>query len=377
MRALLLGLILAAVAGAAWQRDVAVRRLPPDYDELTYLPVAYRYEAMLASGRWGEVATFRENFEHPPLVKLLFATGLWVSGAPEPEWKQVEVGHPLPAAAVPVFHVTRGLSAVMGVLQVALVAVVSAPGALLLAFDAYHAKYTSQAYLEAVPGLLAVLAVLAFERARRTAPGSPRAFRRGPLVLSGALLGAAAACKYPYGLVVGLALAPFLGLPTRARLGPWGVFGLATLAAFFLLHPGLWSSPVGNLWESVSFHWSYSQSAHVQRAGLPWYQPWLYLTHPEPVSWHDGVFLTGASAWLMVPLAVLGVPRAARTRPVWLAWAGVGLVFLMMWPTRWPQYLLLVLPALSVCAGLGVETLAAQARRSWRRRAGLALPPTA
>jgi hypothetical protein len=40
--------------------------------------------------------------------------------------------------------------------------------------------------------------------------------------------------------------------------------------------------------------------------------------------------------------------------PVWAVWAAVALVFLVLWPTKWAQYLLLVLPPLSVCAGMGV-----------------------
>jgi hypothetical protein len=89
-------------------------------------------------------------------------------------------------------------------------------------------KYTSQAYLEAVPGLFALLAVLAFERARRGASGAGQGapFQLVPLALSGALLGLTAAGKYPYGMVAGLAFLPFLLWYARARGRVWAAFVL-------------------------------------------------------------------------------------------------------------------------------------------------------
>ena len=165
--------------------------------ERVYLPLAFRYAEMLSGGRWSEVAAYRENFEHPPMVKLLFATQLLVAGTPEPDWKTARVGQPIPEPAVPAFRLTCWLSAVTGILQVGLTGLVHPVGALLLAFDSYHAKYTSQAYLEGVPGLFAILAVLAFERAHRAVAGQGARLHIGWLALAGALLGLAGAGKYP------------------------------------------------------------------------------------------------------------------------------------------------------------------------------------
>ncbi|WP_257453933.1 hypothetical protein [Archangium lipolyticum] len=358
-RILALVLLLLAVLAATWQRARAVERLPPDFDEVIYLPIAYRYAGMLSGGQWSEVAGYRENFEHPPLVKLLFASELLAAGTPEPDWKTVRVGRPIPEPARPTFRLTRWLSGVTGILQVALTGLVHPVGALLLAFDSYHAKYTSQAYLEGVPGLFAILAVLAFERARRghAVPGRESPFRDGPLALSGVLLGLAAAGKYPYAMVVGLAFLPFLVREGRARGRVWAAFALPALATFLLAQPALWPNPPVRLWESLTFHWHYSRGEHVVRSALPWYQPLYHLTHATPTQWHAGVFATGATQWVLLPLAVIGARATLRQRPVWAAWAGVGLVFLVLWPTKWAQYLLLVLPPLSVCAGMGVSTL--------------------
>jgi hypothetical protein len=369
-RILALLTLLLALLAATWQRARAIEKLPPDFDEGIYLPLAYRYAEMMAGGRWGEVVAYRENFEHPPMVKLLYASELLVSGTPEPHWKTVRVGRPIPEPAVPVFRQTRWLSGVMGILQVVLTGLVHPVGALLLAFDSYHVKYTSQAYLEAVPGLFAILSVLAFERARRGAreAGQGVPFQLAPLALSGALLGLAAAGKYPYAMVAGLAFLPFLIGSGRARGRVWAAFVLPVLAVFVLAHPALWPDPPGRLWASVTFHWNYSHGEHVVRSALPWYQPLYHLTHATPTQWHKGVFATGATVWVLLPLAAIGLRATLRQRPVWASWALVGLVFLVLWPTKWAQYLLLVLPALSVCAGMGVSTLYGLAVSLARRR---------
>jgi hypothetical protein len=99
---------VAAVALGGWQRWEAVERLPPDFDELTYLPAAYRYAERMAPGRWSEIPQVRENPEHPPLVKLAF--GAVVRGTPEPAWDTLKVGRPVPEAARPAFLAARWTS---------------------------------------------------------------------------------------------------------------------------------------------------------------------------------------------------------------------------------------------------------------------------
>ena len=349
---------LAAVAGGAWQRARAVRELPPDYDELVYIPVGYRYAERIGAGRAGEIATMEENYEHPPMGKLVHAAATRVAGAPEPDWKALEVGRPLPDAARPAFRAARWPSAVAGLAQVAIVAALSPLAGLLLAFDPYHAKYTSQAMLEAVPGLLALVAALLAGRALR-AEGR----RRTRLaLLSAAAVGAAAAGKYPYGLVLVLALSPLAVAAFPRRPGTWLALGGVLVAVFLALAPNLWPDPIGGIARAVAFHWSYSHGEHVAEVGYPWYAPLFFLTHPVPLRWHPGVFATGAVTWGILPLAAVGLPRTWRRRPVFAAWAIAGLAFLLLWRSKWPQYLLMVLPALAVCAAEAPAAIAAGAR---------------
>ena len=356
--------VVAVVLGG-WQRWVAVERLPPDFDELIYLPAAYRYAERMAPGRWSEMLEVRENPEHPPLVKMVF--GVAVRGTPEPTWDALRVGRPLPEAARPAFLAARWASWLAGLAQLVVVAAVAPLGALILAVEPYHAKYTAQAYLEAIPGLFALLAVVLFERcaARRDRPF----LKRPELWWSAVALGVATAGKYPYGLVIGLAVAPFLVANAPRQGWLWVAYGEVAGIAFALADPFLWPDPARRLLDSVGFHWGYSHSPHVVRAGMPWYQSLWYLTHAEPMRWHPGIFATGVTAWVLLPLAVIGAPAAARRRPLWAAWGAVGMLFLFAWPTKWPQYLLLVLPALCVCAAHAPEAVVEGYRWIRARRA--------
>jgi hypothetical protein len=358
--AFLIGLL--AVAAAVWVRGTAVERLPSDFDEFAYLPAGFQYAERMTPGRWSEIPSVTANSEHPALVKLAYGAVLRRTGAVQPEWDRVPVAKPVPDLARAAFDGPRKLSALAGVLQVLLEALVSPLGALWLAFDTYHAKYTAQAYVEGIPGLFAILAVLLFERAlRQREPEGlvPAPASLSPLPLLGAavMLGLAAAGKYPWGVVVGLALLPFLAWRGRDR--PWLVAGAVALAllVFGAADPALWPDPIDRLWNSLAYHFTYSQNDHVKRSALPWWYQFYYLTRSTPARWHPGVFPVGWLDMLLLPAAALGVPFAARHRPVWLAWAAVGLVCLLLWPTKWPQYTLLVRPPLTVLAGLGLVAL--------------------
>lgn len=362
--------IVVVAVVASWQRARAVERLQPDYDEMTYLHAAYRYAERMAPGRWGEITAVTENEEHPPLVKLAYAAALKATGAPEPDLEKIEAYQPMPDAARPAFAAGRWTSAVPGVAQVAIATAVHPIAGLLLALEPRHAKYTSQAYLEGIPGLCFLLALFGFERATRGAGGARRADpRAGLAVLAFALLGAAAAGKYTYGAVGALALGPLaiLAFPRRPLL--WAALVGASMLAFLALDPYLWPDPIGRIAASVGFHFRYGQSAEVAKAGLPFYYQAMWLLEASPAIALDDALPFGVVSLALLPLAALGAPLAARRRPVWAWVALVGSVFLLVWPVKWPQYLLVVLPALAVCAAHAPATIVAVARRVRARRA--------
>ncbi|HET9450609.1 MAG TPA: hypothetical protein VFO83_06995, partial [Aggregicoccus sp.] len=318
---------LALVLGAA-QRIHAVRTLPPDFDEVIYLPVAYDYAERIP-GRLGELPSYPENREHPPFVKLTYALAVDAFDPPEPDWETLRVGTPLPEDAKPAFGAGRWVSAAAGLLQLALLAVVSPLASLILALEPYHAKYTSQAMLEAIPGVFALLAVLLVEAALRR-EGRARALR---IALAAAALGASAACKYPYGIVMGLTLLPFVIRAFPRRPAAWAGFVGAALLALVAFDPTFWPNPLARASEAIGFHWGYAHSKHVVESALPWWAQIRWLLEAAPLEWHRGVFATGLTAKLLLPVAVIGFPVAWRERRIFAVWAVVGLVFLLLWPT--------------------------------------------
>jgi hypothetical protein len=363
---------------AALVRWTAVRDLPPDFDELVYIPVGFHYAERMAPGRWWEIPGFTENPEHPPLVKIGFGAALRMAGAPEPDWSTLKVGKPLPPESAPAFRAARRFSAAAGVLQVALAALVVPAGGLWLALDTYHVKYSAEAMLEGVAGLFALLAVLFLERAIRRREGTgllreTQGTGLGWLLASAAALALATSSKYAFGLVVGLALLPFLLRHTRGRPGLRALYAAIVLLVFLATDPALWHDPLGRLGRSVGFHFAYAFGDHVTEVGYPWWQPLAWLSVPYPDRWHPGVFKVAFLDRLILVAAVLSAPAALRRRPVFLAWAAVGLVFVMLWPTRWPQYTMLFRPALAVCAGIGLSTIWERVTRGRRLEEGSTL----
>jgi hypothetical protein len=297
---------------------------------------------------------YKENLEHPPFNKILFALNLLVINPKEPDWDNLNVGKGIPPDDRPAFFGPRSISAVGGTFQVLITALVHPIAGILMALDTYHIKYSAQVYLEGMPGFMAMLAVFLFEfgvtNKKDTAETKWRL-----LIPSAIALGVAGAGKYLYGFV-GFVLLAFLIRRTHSLRSAF-LFCCIAILTFLLFDPFLWPNPPSRLWDSLTFHWRFAHSEHVVSAGLPWYAPFYYLLHAEPTKWHRDLFLTGLADVLILPLSLFGIPRAIRQRPIWIAWAGFGLFFLLIWPTKWPQYILFVLPPLAVCAGLGVEQI--------------------
>ncbi len=323
----LLVVLLAALlrAWAAWQ-------LPVDFDEPVYLTAGRQYAHLMQSGDWSGVIDYAENREHPALVKLLYSLPYWFMDEQFGQMSQL--------------YFDRGISALFGVLTVLLVALLDPLAGLLLAAHSMTIKYTSQAYLEALPLFLALVAVLALRRGIQ----QPMASRRWWwLLLSAASFGAAIAGKYTYGMaVVTLAFVWWREGRGRLRWIHLLAYGGLALVIFGLLNPYLWRDPFVRLWQSLFFHTQYAQGTDVLRAAYPWYQPFVWIFFEVP--WHPQVFFFPTSDTLVAILALLGVGVGGKKYPWALVWAGTGLLVLLVWPTKWPQYTIVLTPALALLA---------------------------
>ena len=331
-------LLITAVLLAAALRMWALLLLPTDSDEPVYLKAAFDYARLIRAGDWGGLLNYDYNLEHPPLVKLMYAGVILALG------EDVTLERALVA--------TRALSAVMGTLTVLLVGLAGgAPAAVLLAVNTLTVKYTSQAYLEAWPLLTSLVTVLAFVRVRARAAGDGR--NPGAWFwLSAVGLGLTAAGKFTYLPAV---IVTVVYLAAREKNLPWRAMALYLAlgaAVFALLAPSYWPAPVARLAGAVYFHVHYTQAAmEVARAAYPWYQPLIWLSTSPPVDWHPEVFFYAGLDGPIFLLALGGLQREWRERRWLVVWLAAGLLVVLAWPTKWPQYSVMLAPPVCVMAG--------------------------
>jgi ABC-type sugar transport system permease subunit len=366
---------LAAVVGAIAlaARLTAVNALPVDFDEDDYLRAGQLYSVGFQAG--DPLVLLRENYrpEHPPLAKIV--TGLVLT--PLPAFPEVP---DQPTTAGPSndlpdlqLHAARLGDAAFGVASAVLLALVNPLGGLWLALHTWTIKYTSQVMLEAVPAFFALLAVVASARGWGAGAGSGSTRRRTAwLALAAVSFGLACAGKYMYG-VAGLAIVADWLLRWRAGeavpAGPGGRDGNAwraaaiagwvglAVAVFFAADPYLWPDPVGRLASSLAYHAGYATSAAVQDTGWPMWQPLVWLAGSVPVNWEPpGTFVVAVDL-VISALAVLGLRQLWSERRVYALWFGIALLFLMFWPTKWPQYILVLSAPLCLSAGLASAAL--------------------
>jgi 4-amino-4-deoxy-L-arabinose transferase-like glycosyltransferase len=319
---------------AVFLRTWAVALLPEDFDEPTYLQVGFDYAHDIQTGNFNAVIDYPGVSEHPAFVKLLYTGAVLVLGKAA-TWTNA-------------FYASRAISAFFGVMAVAFIAIILDPlAAGMLAVQTLAVKYTSQVYLEAVPSAMTILAVLAFLRVKKD-----QANRW--LWISAVALGVATASKYTYIPVIVIVLG-YLAIFEKKVKWYWLLaYSAVAVGIFLVLDISLWHDPLNRLYQSLFFHIQYSQGAHVQEVAYPWYQPFIWIFASSPASWHPTVFFYYGFDGIISILAVLGIKREFKERRWLVVWLSFGVLFLLFWPTKWPQYTLTVVPALCI---MGAGTL--------------------
>ena len=347
LRAIVIALIVVLALG---QRLSAAYQLPVDADEPVYTWAASHYATLMAHGRWAEIAQYTYTNEHPAFAKLVYALGLRAVGYEgdlDRPARPTEADFPFTWGSdqeeLGIYMVDRVIAVVFGTLQVLVLALVNPLAGALLAIHTMAVKYTAEIYLEAVPAFAVTAAFLAYDRVRRQGDGTA-GWR---FWLSAALLGMAAASKYTYA-AAGLAMVPFIVWQHRRR--PWNIllYGLLALGVFFVLNPLLWPDPVSRLLDSLRFHGAYTQSAEVARYDHPWWQPIRWMRGAGV--WHPGVFWFPFDLFIFLA-SLAGLPFLYRRNRLFLAWFVTGWAILFLWPTKWPQYTLIVTPAICLSVG--------------------------
>ena len=347
--------MLVAISLRAW----AVSLLPQDYDEPNYLQIAFDYADAIKAGNIDAVIDYPGVREHPALVKLVYALNITALGK-YATWTNA-------------FYVSRSVSAFFGSLAVLTMSLLVDPlSGGLLGVHTLAVKYTSQVYLEALPHLLSILAVLALVR-------TDKEQRDKWFWISALALGAATAGKFSYIPVIVMVLAYLALFEKKISLGWLVIYAVLALASFFAFDVTLWHDPLGRIIEALSFHGAYSQGAHVQEVAYPWYQPFIWVFTSSPVGWHPNVFFYFGFDGLIAILAVAGIRHEWRQRRWLVVWLAIGMLFLLLWPTKWPQYALSITPSLCIMAAETIRRVVRWAREQenyWGYLSGMLPSPT-
>jgi hypothetical protein len=349
-------------------RVYAATRLPIDYDERVYLETALEYNNFIRDGRWNMLAWSETNSEHPPLYKILYAFGLLSQPRLQILYKKDFVlGSSISQVdAKPWGMVGRNISIAFGGLITLTLALINPLAGLAFAANTLTIKYTSTFFLEALPGFTSFLSVLCYQYWLDAYGGRLRGKGWVWMGLSAGLLGMTAASKYLYA-IVGIAMGiDFLRRMARghirlSKIGALASWGLLAGAAFFLCDPYLWPHPVARLADSLFFHLQHAEETSFYSA----WQPLAWFFNPFPV-----LFENARPAFLIQPdtvitiLALIGLPRLARRKPIYFIWLIIGLVVVFTWPRKWPQYNMLAMIPLCLSSAQGFAWIV-DLIRSW------------
>lgn len=356
------------VAALAWGlRLRAVDMLSIDYDEDDYLRAGQEYTLLIRTSNWSGFLETNYRPEHPPLSKIL--TGLSLLAAPEEELTPDAPTTASPNKDLPRTLVKPGrmLNAIFGTLTVLALALVDPVAGLLLATHTFTIKYVSQIMLEALPTLTSLMTVLAYVQSKK------RNANIKWLIASAVFLGLTAASKYLYCLVaIAILVDWFLDKKQKGSLNQFYkqalLWGFISIIIFFAADPYLWSDPVGRLKDSILYHATYATGANeVQNAGFPMWQPFVWISM-SPTLWHPNVFLIAPDFFITL-FAFFGVIRLWKKERVYALWLGIAIFFLLLWPTKWPQYILMLTVPLSLSASEGIAQFWQSVIKWWQNRA--------
>ena len=370
--AILFFLIIAGITIIALLLRVwAVRKLPVDHDEGTYLLASSLYAQAIQQHNWPDILKITYNNQHPSFAKFVYGLSLSGQKLIPIERSMVKTLDILPKGTLKNMLMTiRNVSMVFGVLAVTILAVFNPMAGFFLAVQSFAVKYTSVAYLEAIPALTSLLTALAYLRwinlvGRQT---KPLEFKHSFRVLiwvalTALFLGLTVASKFAFGLI-GIAIVVHFLWKTIHDHYPLGkavlflaAFGALSAIFFFISDFYLWVDPVKKLVAAIQFHLHYSE-ARVNNSVYPMWQIFIWLS--KSVLQQDSVAIPHLGGDILLSLdlpifilAIIGLPRLFKRNLLFFLWLIFTLAFLLIWKTKWPQYAMLAVTPLCLSASEG------------------------
>lgn len=364
-RILMIVLILGITLLAFSLRAYASERLYYDEDEDTYLSAALNYANYMREGKYSWLAWDTTNFEHPSFYKIVYGVVL-LSHDPLDHFNKTDFVYNTPISnsqAAEYALADRRVSVVFGSLTVLALAILNPLAGFFLAINSLGIKYTSEIYLEALPMLSSLLSILAYGMFYQSAVKDLKNSKKSYLWLgaSALFLGITAASKYVY-CIAGLAIVLHWVIAlVRKKLPARQVYvllgwGVVSMLMFFVFDPYLWPHPISRIIKTLTFHVNFQNAEFVK--GYPFWQvlQWLF----NPFAHYDvrprSAVLLQVEPLLFI-LALIGLPRTIKKNSLYAIWLVIGLLFLMTWGTKWPQYTMIILVPFSLAASQGILTL--------------------
>jgi ABC-type sugar transport system permease subunit len=356
-------LAIVAVIAIAWTlRLRAAATLDIDFDENDYIHAGQLYTSLIRSGDWAGLLNTNYRTEHPPLAKIAYGISfLFVPEEPLIEDEPLNTITPPPKSLPPnLMKAGRTTAAIFGTIEAGLLALINPVAGLLLAIHGFTIKYTSEIMLDGLASMLSAATALFYYKSKK-ATGRPRITW---LLLSAVALGLAADTKYLHSLVgFAILIDWFLVSLKQNRLGEflkqallWGLF---SILVFFIFNPYLLADPVGRIRESIASVQFTTQSPAFKAANYPFWQPlvWIFMS---PSAWQAEPYLFALDPLITI-LAFAGLARQRKRESFFFIWFLVSLFTLLLWQTKWTQYILVLTAPLTLAAaetiGLGWEKI--------------------
>jgi hypothetical protein len=342
---------------------------PIEYDEPLYVANVAEYNLAMRQGDWDKILHSTTMIESPQFFKLIYSAGLMAVN-PILDTSSIVSGKELHSIPYwPKIFSLRMISVFFGTVLVFLISLINPVAGLFLAINTYAIKYTSVIYLEALPALTSFIALMAALKSLEAYESNPKGWKKwfAWLALSSLSLGVTAASKYSYvfvGIVIILVIIIQWWKKKNFFFQGLVLWSILTPVFFFIFDPILWHSPISELTQSVTYHIYYSSNQYVKEVGYPFWQPihWLMTSIPHhinvPIAFFNdpGNYFILADSFIFI-LTLIGLPSLfVKNKPMFI-WLIVGLALLLLWNTKWPQYILVVLIPFCISAAYGFDLI--------------------
>ena len=361
-------LILLVVVVAFGLRSHASNSLSIDYDEDDYPRAGQEFAHLIRTSNWRGFLDTNYRPEHPQLAKIMF--GLSILGLPEePLIADVPITAE-PAKTLPpdLLHAARTMSALWGTITAMLLALINPLGGLLLAIHSFTIKYTSQVMLDGFATLMSTSTALAYYFSKRRSGKAGTAL----LIASAVFLGMSASSKYLHSAVgIAILIDWFLSArqsnEVRKYLRSALVWGLLAIVSFFVFNPFFWPDPIGRIKTTYEAVTATTTNPNVTDANFPLWQQLMWLSASVPFSWSPKAFLIRLDGIIFI-FAILGIASTWKRDRFIAIWLIVDIFILLVWRTKWPQYILVATVPLSFAAAEGIKATGASIADWWRNR---------